>query len=170
MTRFTITIKDPTGTYPDVVIDKFDKDGFRRSNTNEKTFAGYTANSAMLIEGPTGGVRYSWQISCILTELESLYVDEMCFWQNDRYDAGQDGGLPFIDEFAFVPPSANKTLILPTLSLPILVPPFSKTYGFGQFKVKIDRPPEHCIHWGVDNETNKNLNLYKFAAYEDGDI
>lgn len=161
MARWQITLRDPLNQIPDVVMEAFAPDGYSRSPVNTKTFAEFTANGTGLIEGPTGGTRYLFNVTVDLALPDALRLEAMAELQNERLDAGSaTHHLLLIDEVEELPPvtSQPRPLIGSTTTS------YGKTYGFGTFQVKLDFP-QNPKKWN-GREAGVDFKLITFTATE----
>lgn len=136
-----ITIADPLGTIPPVVMEAIANDGYySRSRVQAKTFAEWTAAGTGIIDGPTGGTRYLFNIICSLPKADALRFEALCELQNDRLDADiSPAYLLLTDEVEELPPVTSQ----PRPLIGSVTTSYGKTYGFGTFRVHVDLPDNH---------------------------
>lgn len=157
-----VTIKDPSGTIPDVTFSP-KIGGHKRQLQQRVSVRGFTQSGKAILQGATTEQRYEWSEVSGLVDLATLArFDAMAIASDNLFGDGSDGFLYLEDEIRYVFPAATphpKTLITP------LAAGFAgQVWGFGRFKIQLVLAEDHGEYQGYQN--GERQYLIKFAAVE----
>lgn len=134
-----VTLSDPAGTLPDLLLKGFGADGYTRSVANRVVTTGRTQINVPKLGGRPGTYSYFlWTLSAgVTTDEANLFegYQELC---DSRFGQLTDGHILLIDEYLPVRSRPDRTLVDGANFTQ-----YGQTYGYGIFKVLLTLPNGH---------------------------
>lgn len=161
MAKGELTIRDPLGQIPDLVLIAI-ADGYNRSFAQQITLAEFTQSGNPVLKGAYGQGRYIWEVAVTLTALDALHWQALFSAQQERYSALGAGHLLLIDEVELLIPRTAQLPIVAGTAITL----FGKPSGYGVVPVVLAIDDKFIEHVGRNATGDEHIKRIAFKAIE----